>query len=142
MKKALLFSLMLTFLLGSFSCNAQEAKKKTPDAVVSEKIEVYYFHFTRRCVTCNAVESEAIKHLQALYPEHVKKGTIKFTSVNLEEASSKAIAEKCKVSGQSLLIVSGDSRTDLTQSGFMNARSQPEKFKKDIQSAIDPLIKK
>lgn len=142
MKRIVLFSLLLSLVFGSVSCNAQAAKKDASTPVVSEKIEVYYFHFSRRCVTCNAVETETVKHLQALYPEQMKNGSISFTSVNLEEEKSKAIAEKCKVTGQSLLIVSGSSRTDLTQSGFMNARSQPEKLKKDIKSAIDPLLKK
>ena len=141
MKRFLLFSLMLTFLFGSISCEAQNKTKQQPEKALSEKVEVYYFHFTRRCMTCNAVESEAIKHLESLYPELVKSGKITFASINLEEASSKAIAEKCKATGQSLLVISGDKRADLTQTGFMYARSQPERFKNEIKSAVDSMIK-
>ena len=92
-------------------------------------------------MTCNLVESEAIKHLESLYPELVKSGKITFASINLEEASSKAIAEKCKATGQSLLVISGDKRADLTQTGFMYARSQPERYKNEIKSAVDSMIK-
>lgn len=141
MKRIVLFSFMLTFLFGSISCEAQNKKKQQPEKVLSEKIEVYYFHYSRRCVTCNTVESEAKKHLETLYPELVKDGKITFASINLEEANSKAIAEKCKATGQSLLVISGDKRADLTQSAFMYARSQPDRFKNEIKSAIDPMIK-
>lgn len=143
MKKILLFSFMLTFFMGSMSCEAQnKQKQQQSEKALSEKVEVYYFHYTRRCVTCNTVESETKKHLETLYPELVKNGKISFTSINLEEASSKAIAEKCGATGQSLLVVSGNKKTDLTQAGFMYARSQPDKLKAEIKSAIDPLVKK
>lgn len=141
MKKILLFSFLLTFFMGSMSCEAQNKQKQQSEKVSSENVEVYYFHYTRRCVTCNTVESETKKHLETLYPELVKNGKISFTSINLEEASSKAIAEKCGATGQSLLIVSGNKKADLTQVGFMYARSQPEKLKAELKSTIDPLVK-
>lgn len=141
MKKILLFSFLLTFFMGSMSCEAQNKQKQQSEKVSSENVEVYYFHYTRRCVTCNTVESETKKHLETLYPELVKNGKISFTSINLEEASSKAIAEKCGATGQSLLIITGNKKTDLTQAGFMYARSQPEKLKAQIKSTIDPLVK-
>ncbi|NCA80428.1 MAG: hypothetical protein EOM76_09650 [Sphingobacteriia bacterium] len=142
MKKILLFSFMLSFLFGNISCEAQnKQKQQQSEKALSEKVEVYYFHYTRRCITCNAVESETKKHLETLYPELVKNGKISFTSINLEEASSKAIAEKCGATGQSLLVVSGNKKTDLTQAGFMYARSQPDKLKAEIKLTIDPLIK-
>ena len=98
--------------LGSISCSAQDTKKQTTPTQVSNKIEVYYFHFTRRCMTCNTVESEAKSALESLYPAQYKSGAITFTGINLDEDSSKTAAEKCKVGGQSLLIVSGDKRID------------------------------
>jgi hypothetical protein len=142
MKKMLLFSFMLTFLFGSMSCDAQNKQdQQKSEKALSEKVEVIYFHYSRRCLTCNTVESEAKKHLETLYPELVKNGKITFASINLEEAESKAIADRSGATGQSLLVVSGDKRADLTRSGFMFARSQPERFKTEIKSAIDPMIK-
>lgn len=141
MKKIFLLSFMIAFLSGSFSCEAQKKQPEKAGNTVSDKVEVYYFHFTRRCLTCNAVEAETKKALETLYPEKVKSGKITFASVNLEDDGSKAVAEKCKASGQSLLVISGNKRTDLTNSGFMYARSQPEKLKAEIKSTIDPLIK-
>lgn len=105
------------------------------------KVEVFYFHYTRRCATCQAVETETQKFLQQLYAQQIKAGKIIFTSVNLDEKNNIQLAEKCKADGQSLLIINGNKRTDLTETGFMYARSQPEKLKLALKKAIDPLLK-
>ena len=142
MKKMLLFSFILAFSFGSMSCDAQNKQdQQKSEKALSEKVEVIYFHYSRRCLTCNTVESEAKKHLEALYPELVKNGKITFASINLEEAESKSIADRCGATGQSLLVVSGDKRADLTRVGFMYARSQPDKYKKEIEKAVDSMLK-
>lgn len=105
------------------------------------KVEVYYFHYTRRCVTCQAVETETLKSIQVLYPLEFKKGLITFKSVNLDEKTSDSLAKKCKAEGQSLLVISGSKRFDLTEQGFMYAKSSPEKLKADLKKTIDPLLK-
>jgi hypothetical protein len=106
----------------------------------ASKVEVYYFHFTRRCATCQAVETETAKAIQKLYPAQYKKGLITFKSINLDEVSSATLANKCKAEGQALLITSGSKRIDLTDTGFMYAHSNPEKLKAGLKKAIDPLI--
>jgi len=105
------------------------------------KVEVYYFHYTRRCVTCQAVETETLKSIQQLYPEQFKKGLITFKSVNLDEENSKVLADKCKAEGQSLLVISNNKRIDLTEQGFMYAKSQPDKLKVELSKVIQPLLK-
>ncbi|HML86494.1 MAG TPA: nitrophenyl compound nitroreductase subunit ArsF family protein, partial [Bacteroidales bacterium] len=86
--------LSIFLLLGVFSI-VPTNKSNANKPVISEKakVEVYYFHYTRRCATCQAVESEAKKDLDALYPALVKAGTIVFKSINLDEDGSTAIAE-------------------------------------------------
>lgn len=129
-----LFSVVLTT-----SCNAQgNSKNKT--ALTSGNIEVYYFHFTARCVTCKTVEAEAQKNIETLYAEQLKSGKISFQSINLDDDSSKAIAEKLGISGQTLLIVCGDQKINITNDGFMNARSNPDKFKQIMKEKIDKLL--
>ena len=104
------------------------------------KVEVYYFHYTHRCVTCQAVETETLKAVKQLYPEQYKKGLISFKSVNLDEKSSDALAKKCKAEGQALLVISGSKRIDLTEQGFMYARSKPEALKAELKKVINPLL--
>lgn len=140
MKQSIFFTVAMVMLLGGFSCNAQTTKKTNDNSAVASKIEVYYFHFTRRCMTCNTVESETKRAIESLYPEKYKSGDITFTSINLDEESSKAAAAKCKAGGQSLLVMSGDKRIDLTSQGFMYAVNNPEKLTQVVKKAIDPLL--
>lgn len=132
-----LMSLCLAFLMivGSLSCNAQDNKKADAKTAVSNKVEVYYFHFTRRCHTCQSVESNAKLAVEALYPHEIKNGTCVFKALNLDDASSKAIAEKSGVGGQTLLVVCGNKKVDITSQGFMNAQNL-EKMKEEMKKAV------
>ena len=102
----------------------------------STKIEAYYFHNKTRCTTCKTVEAEAKADLKELYGEKVT-----FQALNLEEKSTEPIAQKLKVSGQTLLVVKGDKQVNLTNEGFLYAVNDPDKFKKIINEKVDPLIK-
>jgi len=97
-------------------------------------IEVYYFHFSRRCVTCQAVETVAQDALIDFYG-----GKIVLKSVNLDDKANNALAKKLGAKGQALLIVKGNKKIDLTNDGFLNARSNPDKFTKKIKETIDSL---
>ena len=135
--KSLNIILSLIFFVGlSISCNAQPEKKAiSSDLAVAESVEVFYFHNTRRCVTCQAVETESKDIVEELYDEKVT-----FLAYNLEEKDGKEMAGKLGVSGQTLLIVSGETRINITNEGFINARSNPEKLKQIIKDKIDPLL--
>lgn len=131
MKKSILFLLTLLIISAVF------AGSPAPKA----RIEVYYFHFTRRCMTCNNVEKVSKEAVETQYAEQVKKGEITFKSVNLDEKDGEAIGAKYKVEGQTLLIVSDEKRVDLTDKGFMYANNSPEKLKAEIKKAIDGFLK-
>jgi len=139
--KTIRLLLAITLFFPFLSCNAQTAKKEAKASDnSSDKIEAYYFHFTARCVTCRTIEAKAKENLEILYPSQVKQGLITFQSLNLEEASSKPLAEKLGVSGQTLLLVKGDQKINLTNEGFMYAVAKPEKFKEIINEKIDGLL--
>ena len=134
MKKVILLSCALLLLMTSLSSNAQTVKKEAPSST-SNKVEAYYFHNTVRCVTCKAVEAEAKADLESLYGSQVS-----FKAFNLEDDATKAIAEKLQVSGQTLLIVKEDQKINLTNEGFMYARTNPAKFKSIIKKKVDKLM--
>lgn len=103
----------------------------TPDSLA---VKAYYFHYTRRCVTCQSVEkvsADAFKELSG--------GKIVLKSINLEEKSSDALAKKLGIAGQSLLVVKGTKKVELTKDGFMYAVSSPDKLKEKIKSAVESL---
>lgn len=134
MKNLISLSFALVMFMGSWSCNAQTGKKDTK-STTSTKVEAYYFHFSSRCVTCKTVEAEAKADIENLYG-----GKVTFQSVNLDDESNKALAEKFQVSGQTLLIVKGDTKINITNEGFMYARNNPEKFKSIIKEKVDQLM--
>jgi hypothetical protein len=60
--------------------------------------------------------------------------------VNLDEDTNAALTQKCKAEGQSLLIVSGAKRFDLTDKAFMYAVNSPEKLKAELKKVIDSIL--
>ena len=71
---------------------------------------------------------EAINALKKYYAEEMNTGKISFTSLNLDKKEGRKTADALKISGQTLLIVNGETKVDLTSQGFMQARSNPEKL--------------
>ncbi len=105
-----------------------------------EKVSVYYFHNTTRCATCNAVESVTLDALKENFASKVTDGSISFISLNLEEDEGKAAAKKLKIAGQTLLFVSEKEKVNLTNFGFMNALTKPEKLKLKVKTTVEKLL--
>ena len=133
-------SLLILIIGASCSGNAQTPQNAVSETVQMGNIEVYYFHYTKRCITCNAVENETKQVLEANYSNKMNDGAISFVSLNLDEKEAKKIAESLEVSGQTLLIVKGGHRINLTNDGFMHARTNPMKFRDILKSEIDKLL--
>jgi len=135
--KTIKFLLFTVLAIGmNISCSAQTKEdKKSTTISKADKVVVYYFHYTRRCATCNAVESVSKEAVAELYGNKVA-----FAEYNLDEEAGKTKGKELEVSGQTLLIVAGDTKIDITNEGFMNARSNPEKLKVIIKEKITPLL--
>jgi hypothetical protein len=143
MKKIFSVLILLTIVNGMNSCTGNSSSNSNEPLSLSpsKKVEVYYFHFSRRCNTCINVENESKKAVETLYPEQVKKGEVTFQSVNLDEKDGEAIGAKYKIEGQTLIVISGEKRVDLTDKGFLYANDSPEKLKAEIKKAIDGFVK-
>lgn len=135
------FTLLLAVGLQWQACGQ---KAKTEDAATAQAVQVqeptsdglqaYYFHFSRRCVTCEAVESVSSNALKAMLGSDFQ-----LKSLNLDEATTAALANKLGVTGQTLLLVKGEKQVDLTNDAFMNARSNPDKLTEALASAVELL---
>ena len=133
MKSVKLLFVALVALSMNISCSAQTSEKE--ENTKTGGVEVLYFHYTRRCATCNAVESVSREAVAELYGNKVS-----FADFNLDEPDGEAKGKELEVSGQTLLIIAGDKKIDITNEGFMNARSNPDKLKQIIKEKIDPLL--
>lgn len=99
------------------------------------KVEVYYFHFNTRCATCRAIEEETKADIIQLFGSDVS-----FGAYNLDDKAGEVKGKELGVNSQTLLVVKGDKKLNLTNEGFMYARTNPEKFKKIIEEKIKPLL--
>ena len=142
MKRIISFLVLLIMVTGIHACTGITSSDANPasSATTVKKVEVYYFHFTRRCMTCTNVEKVSKEAVETQYPEQIKKGEITFQSVNLDEKQGEAIGAKYKIEGQTLIVIFGDKRVDLTDKGFLYANSSPEKLKAEVKKTIDALI--
>ena len=142
MKRILLY--LLTGLLIMSLINCQSSDTTTVDNSKKEIISVvrgYYFHGTRRCTTCMAVEEVTKEILNEYYATELADKTISFEAVNLDEEDSKVLANELKVSGQTLLFISDSDTVNLTNQAFMNAVSNPLKLSIFITDEIDIMLK-
>jgi hypothetical protein len=144
MKKVFVF-ISLMWVMGIYTSNAQCCSKTVlaqnqEEAQIEKqiekdlKVEAYYFHFARRCVTCRTVERVSTETLQELYGKKIE-----LKRVSLDEKAGEELAKKLGVEGQSLLFVNGTKKIDLTVDGFMYAQSDPDKFKKKIKDTVESL---
>ncbi|MDD2564115.1 MAG: nitrophenyl compound nitroreductase subunit ArsF family protein [Salinivirgaceae bacterium] len=143
MKNVLTTLALLLFLgVGSLSAQCCDKSKTTngtdPSCATKQKstaVKAYYFHATRRCATCEAVEAVTKEALKEYYGDKVV-----FESINREEEKENPNIKKYKINGQTLIIVKGDEIVNLTNDAFLNARTSPNKLKSKIKATIDPML--
>ncbi|MFA8450256.1 MAG: nitrophenyl compound nitroreductase subunit ArsF family protein [Bacteroidales bacterium] len=114
--------------------NSCSSKSKCAISKKENKIKVYYFHATRRCATCQAVEQTTKDYLKESYGNKIS-----FESINREQDKNNPLLKKYKINGQTLLIVGNKKEVNLTNTAFLNARNNPDKLKSKIKSTIESM---
>ena len=137
---SLLFSLCIVTTLTQ-SCNNTSTDKPINETEVQfesdelAEVKAYYFHATRRCATCQAVEDVSKEAIAEYYGKKVI-----FESINRDEEKENPLLAKYKVNGQTLLIINGNKKVDLTNDAFLYARTNPDKLKSKLKSTIDSMM--
>ncbi len=137
MKKQITLIITMVMLGIFFGANAQTVDTENAKTSIDSdhKIEVLYFHTSRRCITCNAVEKISKETVEKNYGKEVV-----FMAYNLDEKEGKSIGKKLRVSGSTLLVISGKEKVNLTNEAFMNAKSNPEKLEATLKETIDKFL--
>ncbi|HUI33416.1 MAG: nitrophenyl compound nitroreductase subunit ArsF family protein [Dysgonamonadaceae bacterium] len=144
--KKIISALSFILFMGVVAISTQSCNSATTDNTTSEKetlaenqelgkVKAYYFHATRRCATCQAVEAVSKEAIKEYYGDKVT-----FESINRDEEKENPLMTKYKVNGQTLLIINGEKKVDLTNDAFLNARTNPDKFKRKLKSTIDSMM--
>lgn len=142
MKRTLLYLLTGFLVLSCINCQSKDTPTiKNNEKEITSTVRGYYFHGTRRCTTCKAVEEVTKEILNDYYVTELADKTISFESINLDDDDGKVLASTLKVSGQTLLFVSDSDTVNLTNQAFMNAVSNPLKLSEFITDEIDKMLK-
>lgn len=106
---ALVFAIALVYM--SLNTNKVDSEQKSivktaevQNSKPAEKIQVFLFHPTQRCITCITIGKYAKETVEQKFPEELKSGKIEFREVNIDLPENKELATKFKAAGSSLFI--------------------------------------
>lgn len=136
--------MIFALLIGLMSCGSGD---NTASAKPTEKdrVEVIYFHGKQRCATCMAIEKNTREVLNSLFANELKNGSVVFKIVDISTPEGEKIADKYEVTWSSLFVNKWkngkETRNNLTEFGFGNARKNPDAFKKGLADKIRQSLK-
>lgn len=131
-------------MMGLMSCGSGEntGTAKSPE---KDRVEVIYFHGKQRCATCMAIEKNAKEVVNTLFANELQNSTLVFKTVDISSPEGEQIADMYEVTWSSLFVNKWEdgkeSRNNLTEFGFGNARNNPDGFKKVLADKIRQLLK-
>lgn len=141
MKKLLMY---FALVIGLMSCGSGV---KTADAQNTEKdmVEVIYFHGKQRCPTCMAIENATKEVVNSMFANELENGTLVFKAVDISTPEGEQLADKYEVTWSSLFVNKWkdrkETRNNMTEFGFSNARNNPDVFKTGLADIIRQSLK-
>lgn len=109
---------------------------------VADKLEVYYFHSTARCVSCRTIGQYVKETMEQNYSQQIAEGKIDYREINVEESENFDIASKFRASGSSLKINKIIGEQDNIEEDKMVWRlmGDEDKFKSYLITKIDSYL--
>jgi CRISPR/Cas system CMR subunit Cmr4 (Cas7 group RAMP superfamily) len=109
-------------------------------------VEIFDFHSTHRCVTCNTIERRTREVIEKHFAQELNAGKIVFRTVNVDESANAALAKEFQAYGTALFIrttVNGKKETtNLTEFAFMNVNKKDGSFQQRMQNEIRKALSK
>ena len=136
--------MIFALITGLMSCGGGDntATAKSPE---KDRVEVIYFHGKQRCATCMAIEKNANEVVNTLFTNELENGTVVFKTVDISTPEGEKIADRYEVTWSSLFVNKWkggkETRNNMTEFGFGNARKNPDGFKKGLADKIRQLLK-
>ena len=122
--------------------NMSTTKPAEVEEVSADKLEVYYFHRTARCYSCNTAGEYVSKTILESFSNQVKNGVIDFREINVDLSENKEISKKFQATGSSLFInkiVDGKDNIEQDTSIWRLLNSE-EKFKDYLKNKIESYL--
>jgi hypothetical protein len=108
----------------------------------SQPVYLYYFYFTPRCDECIILEKSLRKVLNEHYSQELKNKQLILKMIDLSnpDSESNKIIQELRVRRQLLLLVSGETKVNLTKDAFRYAENQYDQFRDIMKNAIDQAL--
>lgn len=129
----LVSSVLMIFVVSSFAQETKLIEKKATE-LETAKVEVYYFHGTRRCETCKAVGKVSSELIENEYSDNKD---VCFIEVNYDEEGNEALVEKFEVTSSSLYVYNHEKIINLTTYAFQYAKTNPDKLRSRLKTLIN-----
>jgi len=75
-----------------------------PQKQSADKVEVFLFHATQRCITCITIGRLAGETVNEYFQPELRDGKIEFKEINIDLPENRELAQKFQASGSSLFI--------------------------------------
>ena len=134
------------FALGrNFSSQSSKDKISIPKSNANNNtyIEVYYFHSTFRCSTCNKIEKMTVELLKAKYSTLLNSKEILFTEVDFQ--ANEKLAENYGIVASCVVVAlrKGDKTVEYKRlDEVWTLIDKPNEFNKYISDTINAYLKK
>lgn len=110
----------------------------------ADKVQVFLFHSTQRCVTCIAIGKLARETVDEYFKSELLDDKIEFREIDIDLSENKLLAQKFQASGSSLFINAiYDGRDHISEDINVWVLTQDKiKFKSYLKDRIDILLGK
>jgi len=140
----LIISIVALFLFGACQNASVTTENSAQNQITKQndslRLQIYYFHTTHRCPTCNSIESNMKLLVENEFKTEVEKGLIDFKVINIDVDSNRVLAEIYEAFGSSLYLAEHKNGKEIdhnfTDFAFAYSRNEPEKFLKEMSDTI------
>lgn len=134
------FLMIFALLIGLVSCGHNSDSAAKEETLEKDRVEVIYFHGKQRCATCMAIEKNTREVIDSIFADKIADGSLVFRIVDISTPEGEQIADKYEVTWSSLFVSKWnngeETRGNLTEFGFGNARQNADMFKKGLTDKI------
>jgi len=118
-----------------------QSNAKTSQA---DKVEVFVFHATRRCVSCITIGKYAGETVNEYFQPELRDGKIEFREINIDLPENKELARKFQASGSSLFINAiSDGKDNISEdTRVWRLISSETQFKSYLKDKLNNLLDK
>jgi hypothetical protein len=141
-KKTFLLAIILGLAglaIGSSKGFCQQAEETTIKA--SAIVEVYYFHRSRRCASCNNIENLTRRAVLEQFSSEVENGTVALKIINVD--TDKETTARFRTGAPALIVFSNsggkDNIVNFTSNAYRYAANQ-EMFFSELKKEIDQYL--